>query len=91
MQGVKEYRFQQKNSDWQRVIVVGDVLALPYEFWCMGGFGTSISVDWLMHEPRFLPGRSKSFRLELAAMLERALELAHADDQAVVSRAGAAL
>lgn len=71
------YTFKQKNTDEQRVIVCGDVIALPFENWCMGGFGSSISVEWLMHERRFLPGRSKGFRLELAEMVVRALDLYH--------------
>lgn len=72
---MKEIRIQQKNTDWQRVIVFGDVLALPYEFWCMGGFGTSIEVNWLLRNGK-LPG-SLDKRKELAAILVQALDLAH--------------
>lgn len=40
------YRFQ---GDVIRVIVVGDVLALPDERWSMGSFGRQISIEWLLH------------------------------------------
>lgn len=64
---------------WQgeeiRVVVVGDVLALPSEHWSCGGFGSHISVEWLLHEAR-LPGL-KSRRAMLADCLVRALKQHH--------------
>ena len=72
---MKEFRFKLRNGDVRRVIVAGDVLALPDERWCMGGFASSISVEWLLHKGR-LPG-SPTHKCELAGMLVRALEQAH--------------
>lgn len=41
-----------------RVVVAGDVLALPGDRWSMGGFGCSISAEWLRHEAK-LPGKGR--------------------------------
>lgn len=68
-----EFRFRW-NGDDIRVIVSGDVLSLPDERWSMGGFGSSISVEWLLHEGR-LPGQ-KARRDALAECLVRALDQA---------------
>lgn len=58
-------------GDPVRVIVAGDVLALPDERWSMGYFGSEISVEWLLHEAR-LPG-NKVRRFALARCLVTAL------------------
>jgi hypothetical protein len=58
-----------------RVVIAGDVLALPDERWSMGGFGSSISVEWLLHEAR-LPG-TKARRNVLAFCLVHALRTHH--------------
>lgn len=58
-----------------RVVVAGDVLALPDERWSMGGFGTSITEEWLLHEAR-LPG-TKVRKKVLASVLVRALASHH--------------
>ena len=69
-----EFRFRHQ-GDLIRVVIVEDVLALPDERWSMGGFGSSISVEWLLHEAR-LPG-SKARRRVLADCLVRALDALH--------------
>jgi hypothetical protein len=56
-----------------RVVVVEDVIALPLHGWSMGGFGWSISVEWLLHDAR-LPGRTKGERTMLARCIVRALD-----------------
>ncbi len=71
---MNEYRFRWR-GDEIRVVVAGDVLALPDERWSMGNFGTSISVEWLLHSGK-LPG-SKLHREGLAACLVRALAEHH--------------
>ena len=41
-----------------RVVVAGDVLVLPGDRWSMGGFGCSISAEWLRHEAE-LPAKGR--------------------------------
>lgn len=60
-----------------RVVVAGDVVALPDDRWSMGGFGSSISLEWMLYEAR-LPGRTKHERTILARCIVRALEEHHA-------------
>lgn len=67
-------------GDEYRVIVVGDVVSIPgyagSPGWSMGGFGgSSISVEWLLHDGR-LPG-SKAKKVALAQMIQDALADAH--------------
>lgn len=69
-----EYRFRW-NGDVIRVVVAGDVLALPDEQWSMGNFGAQITEEWLHHEGR-LPG-TKARRAVLANCLVRALDTHH--------------
>lgn len=69
-----EFEFQWR-GDVIRVVVAGDVLALPLEFWSLGGFGQTISVEWLLHEGK-LPG-PKARREALAHCLVRALDAHH--------------
>lgn len=58
-----------------RVVVAGDVIALPNEEWSYAGFGSSISEEWLLgsgNVQRF-PGRSKGRKRLLAYFVRRAL------------------
>lgn len=59
-----------------RVIVAGDVIALPYERWSLGHFGQGIDIVWLLAEAQ-LPGRSKARRQLLAELVRTALAHAH--------------
>lgn len=74
-----EYRFTLDGDEF-RVVVVGDVVSIPgyagAPGWSMGGFGASVSEEWLMHEGR-LPG-SKARQRALASMIRTSLALAHA-------------
>ncbi len=71
-----EYRYTWRATEI-RVIVAGDVLALPLQGWSMGGFGESISIEWLEHDGR-LPGSSAAERRALASCLVRSLDEARA-------------
>lgn len=70
-----EYRFSYQ-GETLCVVVAGDVLALPEERWSMGGFGRSISVEWLLYEAR-LPGAAARKKV-LAKCLVQALDTHHA-------------
>lgn len=59
-----------------RVVIVGDVIALPNQGWSMAGFGTSISVEWMLHDGK-LPGRA-AWRRKLAQCVVDALRFHHA-------------
>ena len=72
---VSDVRFLWR-GDEIRVLVVGDVLALPNEEWSCGGFARSITVEWLLHETK-LPG-VKERKRALADCLVRALDHHHA-------------
>ena len=73
---VSEHRFSWEGEEI-RVIVAGDVLALPAERWSLGGFGCTIDVPWLLHEGG-LPGRKGSERRRvLARCLVQALHAHH--------------
>lgn len=52
-----EYRYTWEGEEI-RVIVAGDVLALPGDRWSMGGFGCSISAEWLRYEAK-LPEKGR--------------------------------
>lgn len=69
-----EYRYNWRGEDF-RILVAGDVVSLPGSAgragWSMGGFGASISEEWLMHEGA-LPGPIVR-RRALASMIVRAL------------------
>ena len=76
-----DYRFSY-GGEVIRVIVAGDVLALPGEGWALGGFGQHISVEWLLTQPRHrLPGRKARWEL-LATCRMRALEEHRAAERA---------
>lgn len=64
----------QHNGETIRVVVMGDVLALPQHRWSMAGFGRSITADWLLNEAN-LPGGAP-YRRKLAGFLVSALETA---------------
>lgn len=74
-----EHRFTW-NGDEYRVVVADDVVSIPGHAgapgWSMGGFGGSISEEWLLHEGR-LPGTRPKQRA-LATMIRRALAAHHA-------------
>ena len=57
------YRYTH-DGDSIRVVIAGDVIALPEEGWAMGGFGSHISEEWLDTQaiPR-IPGDRKRRRL----------------------------
>jgi hypothetical protein len=74
----REYRYTWRGTEI-RVIVAGDVLALPSHGWSMGGFAGSISTEWLEHEGR-LPGPSADERRALASCLVRSLAAARSVD-----------
>lgn len=82
-----EHRFSW-NGDTIRVVIAGDVIALPDERWSMGGFGDSISVEWLLHEAK-IPGPAPR-RRALAACIVRALEARAGDPALEVERRAAA-
>lgn len=69
-----EHRYRW-NGDEIRVIVAGDVLALPYEGWSGENYGSSITEEWLLHEAR-LPGPAGR-RRALARCLVMALDEHH--------------
>jgi len=69
-----EYRYLYDGKEI-RVVVAGDVLVLPFERWSMGGFGPSITVEWLLHEAK-LPGTAARKRA-LADCLVRSLRAHH--------------
>lgn len=69
-----EYRFKLRNGDEERVIVAGDVVALPDRNWSGGGYGVAVSVEWMLHSGK-LPKVSAELRRELAGLVVRALEL----------------
>jgi hypothetical protein len=41
-----------------RVVVAGDLLALPGDRWSMGGFGQEISAEWLRSQGR-IPAKGR--------------------------------
>lgn len=73
MTPVQEHRYTWGGAEI-RVIVAGDVLAIPSHRWSMGYFGPSISIEWLEHEGQ-LPG-SPELRRALASCLVRSLAAA---------------
>lgn len=58
-----------------RVVIAGDVIALPDERWAMGNFGAHISQEWLL-DSGCLPG-TKAHRARLATIIRRALAAHH--------------
>lgn len=67
------YRFPVA-GDSIRVVIAGDVIALPEEGWSYGGFGRHISEEWLLTQPRpRIPG-TKARRKMLVACVRAALE-----------------
>jgi hypothetical protein len=78
-----EYRYTWRATEI-RVLVAGDVLALPLHGWSMGGFGASISIEWLEHDGR-LPGSSADERRALASCLVRSLDEARAVEPGAVA------
>jgi hypothetical protein len=68
------YRFSSPDGDPVRVVIAGDVIALPEEGWALGGFGRGISEEWLLTQARpKIPG-TKPRRLVLATCIIAALE-----------------
>lgn len=67
-----EYRFRENGNEY-RVIVAGNVIALPDERWSMGGFGATITTEWLLSNGRLPKVRAKL----LAHIIVRALEQHH--------------
>lgn len=65
------------NGERIRVIIAGDVVALPIQGWSLDGFGRSISEDWLVHSGK-LPGPIRR-RTALAGAIVRALDARAAD------------
>lgn len=52
------YRFN-VDGDSIRVVIAGDVIALPEEGWSYGNFGSHISEEWLLTQPRpKIPGNA---------------------------------
>lgn len=71
-----DYRFTLDGFEI-RVVIAGDVVALPEEGWSYPGFGAFISEEWLLTQPKpRIPG-SKARRLALAACIVAALEEHH--------------
>ena len=70
-----EHRFDNGKGDYVRVIVVGDVIALPDYHWSKGYFGRSISVEWLLHDGE-LPGALPQRKM-LAGFIVKGLEAHH--------------
>lgn len=70
------------NGDIVRVVIAGDVLALPDDGWSWGGFGLSITPGWLMElDGRYngrgkLPGQEWK-RQRAAAILSASLDFHH--------------
>lgn len=58
-----------------RVVVAGDVIALPEERWSFGNFGLFADYEWLLHEAR-LPGPHVRRRV-LADVCARSLAAFH--------------
>lgn len=75
-----EYRYTWNGDDF-RVVVAGDVVSIPGHAgapgWSMGGFGPSISEEWLLHEGG-LPG-ARAKKRALALMVQRSLAAAHGE------------
>jgi hypothetical protein len=68
------YRFSSPDGDPVRVVIAGDVIALPEEGWSLGGFGRHISEEWLLTQARpKIPGTARR-RLVLATCIRAALE-----------------
>jgi hypothetical protein len=68
------YRFSSPDGDPVRVVIAGDVIALPEDGWSLGGFGRSISEEWLLTQARpKIPGTARR-RLVLATCIRAALE-----------------
>lgn len=67
-------RVSMGSGEQLRVVVMGDILALPDLLWCKGGFGRTISVHWLVAEAG-LPGSAQR-RRKLAEILVNALQQA---------------
>lgn len=61
-----------------RVVVAGDVVALPDEHWSCGHFADHISEEWLLGGGGIpFPGGTRSRRRLLAYFVRRALADAH--------------
>lgn len=61
-----------------RVVVTGDVVALPDEHWSCGNFGTMISEEWLLGGGSIpFPGKTKARRRLLAYFVRHALAEHH--------------
>lgn len=62
------YRFS-ADGDRIRVVIAGDVIALPEEGWSYGGFGEYISEEWLMTQPvPKIPGNARRRKVLVAAI-----------------------
>ena len=68
---VNSYEFSW-SGELFRVVVAGDVVALPSEHWSGSGYGQEISEDWLLHSGE-LPKRGPTRRRILAYMIRRGL------------------
>lgn len=58
-----------------RVVIAGDVIALPEEGWAMGGFGAYISEEWLDTQAN-IPGDRK-WRRVLVRCVRMAMDEHH--------------
>ena len=77
--GDTRYRSPDLGGDSIRVIIMGDVIALPDEGWSDHGYGQSISVSWLLHNAHHeIPG-NKAKRTALARVIAEALWDHHHD------------
>lgn len=65
------HRYAVDGSEY-RVVISGDVVALPDENWSGGGYGTGISEEWLFHSGN-LPKGPRNRRRLWAYMIRRAL------------------
>lgn len=65
------YRYTYEGEE-HRVVVAGDVVALPNEQWCGEGYGTGISEEWLFHSGG-LPKAPRDRQRLWAYLIRRAL------------------
>lgn len=70
-----DYRLKSGGQE-VRVVIVGDVVALPDERWSLGGFGNGITAGWLLGNAK-LPGPASRKRA-LANAIVAALDNYHA-------------
>ena len=84
-----EFRFKLNNGDEERVVIAGDVVALPFRQWCGSGYGQWISEEWMLHSGN-LPKVSAALRGELARGVVAALEARNASAERERERIAAA-